>query len=66
LRVATVDARPFTRSAKKVLELALREALADKDNWICCEHIVLGILRGGDDLAVRLLTENVEAPRLRS
>ncbi len=27
---------PFTKPAKKVLELALREALAHKDNWIGC------------------------------
>ena len=56
---------PFTRSAKKVLELALREAIAHKDNWIGCEHIVLGMLRGGDSVAAALLTERVEASRLR-
>ncbi len=56
----------FTHSAKKTLELTLREALAHKDNWIGCEHIVLGILRGGDDLAAGLLTEHVEARQLRS
>ena len=57
---------PFTRSAKKALELSLREALAHKDKWIGCEHMVLGILRGGDDLAAGLLTEHVDATRLRS
>jgi hypothetical protein len=30
---------PFTKPAKKVLELSLREALAHNDNWIGCEHI---------------------------
>jgi ATP-dependent Clp protease ATP-binding subunit ClpA len=56
---------PFTKPAKKVLELALREALAHKDNWIGCEHIVLGIVRGGDKFAVGLITEHVDASELR-
>ncbi|MDZ4264525.1 MAG: Clp protease N-terminal domain-containing protein [Mycobacterium sp.] len=55
----------FTRSAKKTLELALREAIAHKHNWIGCEHIVLGVLRGGDPTAVALITEHVDAARLR-
>jgi ATP-dependent Clp protease ATP-binding subunit ClpA len=56
---------PFTKPAKKVLELSLREALAHKDSTIGCEHIVLGILRGGDKFTVRLITEHVETPQLR-
>lgn len=56
---------PFTKPAKKVLELSLREALAHKDNWIGCEHIMLGILRGGDNFTVGLITEHVDASRLR-
>jgi ATP-dependent Clp protease ATP-binding subunit ClpA len=35
---------PFGRDAKKVLALALREALALKHNYIGCEHILLGML----------------------
>ena len=35
---------PFDRSAKKVLELALREALRLRHNYIGCEHILLGML----------------------
>jgi ATP-dependent Clp protease ATP-binding subunit ClpA len=57
---------PFTKPAKKVLELALREALAHKDNWIGCEHIMLGILRGGDKFTHALITERVEVPQLRA
>jgi ATP-dependent Clp protease ATP-binding subunit ClpA len=57
---------PFTKPAKKVLELSLREALAHKDNWIGCEHIVLGILRGGDKFTIGLIAEHVEAAQLRS
>jgi ATP-dependent Clp protease ATP-binding subunit ClpA len=57
---------PFTKPAKKVLELALREALAHKDNWIGCEHIVLGILRGGDRFTLGLITEHVDTAQLRT
>jgi ATP-dependent Clp protease ATP-binding subunit ClpA len=57
---------PFTNPAKKVLELALREALAHKDNWIGCEHIVLGILRGGDKFTIGLVTEHVDGAQLRA
>jgi ATP-dependent Clp protease ATP-binding subunit ClpA len=57
---------PFTKPAKKVLELALREALAHKNNWIGCEHIVLGILRGGDKFTLGLITEYVDTAQLRT
>ncbi|MGC7189964.1 Clp protease N-terminal domain-containing protein [Mycobacteroides abscessus] len=56
---------PFNSSAKKCLELALREAIAHKDNWIGCEHMVLGILRGGDPVALAVITERVTADELR-
>jgi ATP-dependent Clp protease ATP-binding subunit ClpA len=35
---------PFDRTAKKVMELALREALLLKHNYIGTEHILLGML----------------------
>ena len=57
---------PFTKPAKKVLELALREALAHKDNYIGCEHILLGILRSGDRYTVELITEHVGTSALRA
>ena len=57
---------PFTKPAKKVLELSLREALAHKDNWIGCEHIVLGILRSGDKFTLGLITEHVDSAQLRT
>ncbi|SIK17407.1 Putative ATP-dependent Clp protease [Mycobacteroides abscessus subsp. abscessus] len=56
---------PFNSSAKKCLELALREAIAHKDNWIGCEHMVLGILRGGDPVALAVITERVSVDELR-
>jgi ATP-dependent Clp protease ATP-binding subunit ClpA len=57
---------PFTRPAKKSLELAVREALAHKDHEIGCEHLLLGILRSGDKAAVGLITEHVYTAQLRS
>jgi ATP-dependent Clp protease ATP-binding subunit ClpA len=56
----------FTRSAKKVLELALREALARKDSEIRCEHLLLGILRSGDKAAIGLINEHVYTAQLRA
>lgn len=56
---------PFNSSAKKCLELALREAIAHKDNWIGCEHMVLGILRGADPVALAVIAERVPADELR-
>ncbi|MDN5932774.1 MAG: hypothetical protein L0I24_17195 [Pseudonocardia sp.] len=38
---------PFDRGAKKVLELALREALRMKHDYIGCEHVLLGLLNSG-------------------
>jgi len=46
---------PFTPRSKKVLELALREAIALKHNYIGTEHILLGILREGEGLAAQVL-----------
>jgi ATP-dependent Clp protease ATP-binding subunit ClpA len=57
---------PFTRPAKKVLELALREALLHKDNEVRCEHLLLGILRSGDKAAIGLITEHVYTAQLRA
>ena len=57
---------PFTKPAKKVLELALREALAHKDSRIGCEHIMLGILRCGDKFTLGLITEHVGTLVLRA
>jgi hypothetical protein len=56
----------FTKPAKKVLALSRREALAHKDNAIGCEHIMLGILRGGDKFTLGLITEHVDTTQLRA
>jgi hypothetical protein len=46
---------PFTPRAKKVLELALREALQLGHNYIGTEHILLGLVREGDGVAAHVL-----------
>ncbi len=48
---------PFTPSAKKVLELALREALSLHHDYIGTEHLLLGLIREREGLGARLLTE---------
>jgi ATP-dependent Clp protease ATP-binding subunit ClpC len=46
---------PFTPRAKKVLELALREALQLSHNYIGTEHILLGLVREGEGVAAQVL-----------
>ena len=48
---------PFTPVAKKALELALRETLQLGHNYIGTEHILLGILRTDDAVALSVLEE---------
>lgn len=48
---------PFTPRAKKVLELALREALSMGCNYIGTEHVLLAALREWDGLHARILSE---------
>jgi ATP-dependent Clp protease ATP-binding subunit ClpA len=50
-------ARPPTRRTKTVLELSLREALRLRSDHIGPEHILLGLLREGQGLAVQILVE---------
>ena len=46
---------PFTPRAKKVLELSLREALQLEHNYIGTEHMLLGLVREGEGVAVQVL-----------
>jgi ATP-dependent Clp protease ATP-binding subunit ClpC len=48
---------PFTPEAKKALELSLREAVQLGHQYIGTEHILLGLIRGGDSVAGRVLAE---------
>jgi ATP-dependent Clp protease ATP-binding subunit ClpA len=60
-------ALPFTPHAKRVLELALREALALDDRHIGSEHVLLGLVRADDGVAARILRERgVDRAALRA
>ena len=48
---------PFTPRSKKVLELALREAMRLEHNYIGTEHILLGLVRESEGVAVRVITD---------
>jgi len=57
---------PFTPRAKKVLELALREALQLGHNYIGTEHILLGLVREGEGVAAQVLVKlGAELSRVR-
>ena len=51
------SAPAFTPRAKKVLELALREALALHHSYVGTEHILLGLVRLGDDGTATIFSE---------
>ena len=46
---------PLTPRAKKVLELALREALQMGCNYIGTEHLLLGLVREGDGVGCQVI-----------
>src|SRR6266536_2260917 len=50
---------PFTPRAKKVLELALREALQLSHNYIGTEHIVLALVREGEGVAAKIMADRI-------
>jgi ATP-dependent Clp protease ATP-binding subunit ClpC len=57
---------PFTPRAKKVLELALRECLGLGHNYIGTEHLLLGLVREGEGVAMRILLDaGIDAERVR-
>lgn len=47
----------FTPRAKKVLELASQEASQLKHNYIGTEHILLGLIKEGSGVAIRILAD---------
>jgi hypothetical protein len=50
---------PFTPRAKKVLELALREAIQLGHSYIGTEHLLLGLVREGEGVAAQVLVNLV-------
>jgi ATP-dependent Clp protease ATP-binding subunit ClpA len=64
---ATSGQIPFTPRAKKVLELALREALSLDHNYIGTEHILLGLVRENEGVASQiLLSFDANAEKVRN
>ena len=66
-RSATRGAVPFSRRARKSVELSLRESLRLRHTYIGAGHLLLGVLCEGQGLAVRVLADaGVDLPALRS
>jgi len=58
---------PFTPRAKKVLELALREALSLGHDYIDTEHLLLGLVRENDGVGARILLDfNADSEKIRN
>jgi ATP-dependent Clp protease ATP-binding subunit ClpA len=57
---------PFTPRAKKTLELSLREALSLGHNYIGTEHILLGLIRENEGVAVQILRAHTDLAQLRA
>ena len=58
---------PFTPRSKKVLELALRESMRLDHNYIGTEHLLLGLVREGQGVANRALSNlGVEGDEIRA
>src|ERR671917_2062685 len=56
----------FTERARKVVELALREALQLGHNYIGTEHILLGLVRESEGVAARVLSNlDVDPDKVR-
>jgi ATP-dependent Clp protease ATP-binding subunit ClpA len=58
---------PFTDRAKKILEYSLREALELGHSYIGTEHLVLGLARVDDGMAVQVLRDlGIEISEVRA
>jgi ATP-dependent Clp protease ATP-binding subunit ClpA len=57
---------PFSKQAKKTLELALREALSFGHNYIGTEHVLLGLVREGGAAGKILTALGADADRIRN
>jgi hypothetical protein len=58
---------PFTSRAKKVLGLAVREAVSFGHNYVATEHILLGLVRENEGVAARILLDfDADAEKTRN
>jgi len=53
----TIGEIPFTPRAKKVLELSIDETRLHGHNYVGTEHLLLALIREGEGVAARVLTE---------
>lgn len=61
------DQIPFTPRAKKVCDLAVREALALGHNYIGTEHLLLGLVRESEGVAARILLDfDADSEKIRN
>ena len=56
----------FSSGAKGVLEDSLREATSRRDGYIGAEHLLLGLLRGGDPTVLSLIRRHIAPEELAS
>ena len=64
---ASSGSPPFTPGAKKVLEMSLREAMQLRHSYIGTEHMLLGLVRQGEGVAVEILNDlDVELSDVRT
>jgi ATP-dependent Clp protease ATP-binding subunit ClpC len=52
---------PFTPRTQKVLQMALREALSLGHNYIGTEHVLLGLLKENENVALEILRDDFDA-----
>ena len=58
---------PFTPRAKKTLELSLRESLSTGSGRVLPDHLLLGLLREGEGVAIQVLrADGVDIAALRT
>jgi ATP-dependent Clp protease ATP-binding subunit ClpC len=58
---------PFTPRAKRVLEFSLREALSLGHNYIGTEHLLLGLVRENQGVAIQILRDfDADAEKVRN
>jgi ATP-dependent Clp protease ATP-binding subunit ClpC len=66
-KTTSPDPTPFSRDAKRALELALREALSLGANVVSTEHVLLGVVGVEDGVAARILRDfDVDREKVRS
>src|SRR5260370_31735523 len=67
-RIPEIDRfNKFTERARKVLHLAQEEAQRLKHNYIGTEHLLLGLIREGDGVAAKVLSNlgvDLDKPRI--